>query len=82
MTNSHTPQTLQVAPRIGLLGDLHGDMEHLLLVAKTMREHGVFVMVQLGDFGFVWPQRKHGTVENQPTPGSSPPDPLVHRRES
>jgi hypothetical protein len=60
MSSSHTPQTLQVAPRIGLLGDLHGDIEHLLLVAKTMREHGVFVMVQLGDFGFVWPQRNWG----------------------
>lgn len=35
-------------------------MEHLLIVAKTMAERDVSVLVQLGDFGFVWPRRNWG----------------------
>jgi hypothetical protein len=45
---------LVTATKIGLLGDLHGDLEHLLITARTMWARGVDVMIQAGDFGFVW----------------------------
>lgn len=48
--------TLSTVQQIGILGDLHGDMEHLLIVAKTMRVRGVKVLVALGDWGFIWPR--------------------------
>jgi predicted phosphodiesterase len=48
------PNPLKTAARIGLLGDLHGDLEHLLIVVRTMWGRGVDVMIQVGDFGFVW----------------------------
>lgn len=47
---------LSDVPRIGILGDLHGDLEHLLGVAKTMRVREVTVLLALGDFGFIWPR--------------------------
>lgn len=48
---------LSAAPRIGLLGDTHGDMEHVLAVSDHMYERGVTVLVVVGDFGFIWPRR-------------------------
>ena len=49
------PNPLQTAGKIGLLGDLHGDVEHLFIVSRTMWARGISVLVQLGDWGFVWP---------------------------
>lgn len=46
--------------RIGLLGDTHGDMSHVLAVSETMWKRGVSVLLVLGDFGFVWPRRNYG----------------------
>jgi hypothetical protein len=46
---------LSTANRLGLLGDLHGDLEHLFIAARTMRARGVDVVIQLGDFGVIWP---------------------------
>jgi len=48
-------QDLNTAVRIGLIGDLHGDLGHLLTAVRTMRSRGVRVMIVAGDFGFVWP---------------------------
>lgn len=49
-----TPR-LSTAGLVGVLGDTHGDMEHLLIVSHTMWSRGVSVLLVLGDFGFVWP---------------------------
>jgi len=49
------PNPLQKANKVGLLGDQHGDLNHFLLVSRTMWSRGISVMVQLGDWGFVWP---------------------------
>ncbi|MEX1078023.1 MAG: metallophosphoesterase [Homoserinimonas sp.] len=49
--------TLATARLIGVLGDTHGDMHHLLIVSETMWKRGVSVLLVLGDFGFVWPGR-------------------------
>jgi hypothetical protein len=42
------------ARKIGLLGDVHGDMDHLLGAARTFSQRGVHTLVQMGDFAFVW----------------------------
>jgi predicted phosphodiesterase len=46
---------LSTTNRLGLLGDLHGDLEHLFIVARTMQARGVGVVIALGDFGVIWP---------------------------
>lgn len=46
---------LATAKEVGLLGDLHGDVEHLFIAARNFAARGVHVIVQLGDFGVVWP---------------------------
>jgi 3',5'-cyclic AMP phosphodiesterase CpdA len=43
------------AQKIGVVGDTHGDMGHLLQAAKTFADRGVTTLLQLGDFGFIWP---------------------------
>lgn len=53
-------ETLSTAARIGVLGDLHGDMEHVLAVSARMHERGVRTLLVLGDFGFIWPRRNWG----------------------
>jgi hypothetical protein len=45
---------LQHARKIGLLGDVHGDTEHLLTASRTFWRRGIDTLIQLGDFGFVW----------------------------
>jgi hypothetical protein len=54
------PGALAAASRIGFLGDTHGDMHHVLTVARTMSARGVELMVVLGDFGFLWPGHNWG----------------------
>jgi hypothetical protein len=49
--------TISTTKLIGVLGDTHGDMHHLLIVSETMWIRGVSVLLVLGDFGFVWPRR-------------------------
>lgn len=46
---------LESAARIGFLGDTHGALGHILLVCRAMQKHGVEVIVQLGDFGMIFP---------------------------
>ena len=46
---------LSTARRIGLLGDTPGDLEHVLIVSRSMHARGVRALVVLGDFGFIWP---------------------------
>jgi len=52
--------TLQTVNLIGILGDLHGDLEHLVVVSRTMEARGIHVLLQLGDFGFLWPGTNWG----------------------
>lgn len=46
---------LSSARLIGVLGDTHSDMQHVLTMSDTMWTRGVSVVLVPGDFGFVWP---------------------------
>ena len=50
-------QTLSTVRRIGVMGDLHGDIEHALQAFGTLADRGVHVILQLGDWGVLWPGR-------------------------
>ncbi|WP_104194520.1 metallophosphoesterase [Cryobacterium sp. M25] len=60
MITATGPGALSAASRIGFLGDTHGDMQHVLTVARTMSARGIEHLVVLGDFGFLWPGRNWG----------------------
>lgn len=59
-TEDGFPAGLSSARLIGMLGDTHGDMSHVLTVTDTMWKRGVSVLLVLGDWGFVWPRRNWG----------------------
>lgn len=61
MTQGNARPNLSTARLIGVLGDVHGDLGHLLIVAQTMWQRGVAVMLVLGDFGLVWRGRDWAT---------------------
>lgn len=46
--------------RIGLLGDLHGDFFHTKTVLPMLASKGIRAVIQLGDFGFIWPGEQIG----------------------
>jgi len=56
------PSALADAERIGILGDLHGDLGHTLIVAGAMSTRGVKVLLVLGDWGFIWPSFNWGNL--------------------
>jgi Calcineurin-like phosphoesterase len=58
------PTKLSQAARIGLIGDLHGDIGALLTIAQAMHERDVNVLLALGDLGLLWPA---GNWSNQLT---------------
>ena len=60
MITATGPGALSAASRIGFLGDTHGDMQHVLTVARTMSARGIELLVVLGDFGFLWPGHNWG----------------------
>ena len=60
MITATGPGALSAASRIGFLGDTHGDMQHVLTVARTMSARGIEHLVVLGDFGFLWPGHNWG----------------------
>jgi hypothetical protein len=43
--------------KIGLIGDIHGRLDHLLPVLLTFQERDIHTIIQLGDFGLVWSGR-------------------------
>ncbi|SEB74148.1 Calcineurin-like phosphoesterase superfamily domain-containing protein [Paramicrobacterium humi] len=45
---------LRHANRVGLLGDVHADLNHVLAATGMLNHKGIKLVVQLGDFGFVW----------------------------
>lgn len=47
-------RALQTTTRIGLVGDVHGDLGALLTISQSMRDQGVSVLLALGDLGLVW----------------------------
>jgi predicted phosphodiesterase len=49
-----TVSALQEANRVGLIGDVHGDLSALLAISQSMRSRGVDVLLVLGDLGLVW----------------------------
>jgi len=46
---------LATASYLGFIGDLHGDVGHLLEAVRALHSSGVKVAIVTGDFGFVWP---------------------------
>jgi hypothetical protein len=55
---SYTPYavpSLSTVRRIGVMGDLHGDLEHAMQAVQTFADRGVTCVVQLGDWGVLWP---------------------------
>ena len=60
MITATGPGALSAASSIGFLGDTHGDMQHVLTVARTMSARGIELLVVLGDFGFLWPGNNWG----------------------
>lgn len=48
-------QTLSSARLIGVMGDLHGDLEHARIALQTLADRGVTTIIQLGDWGIIWP---------------------------
>ena len=46
---------LSTAERIGILGDAHGDLDHVLRVSSAMSARDIRTLLVLGDFGFIWP---------------------------
>lgn len=50
-------QTLSTVSRIGVMGDLHGDIEHAMQAFRTFANRDVRVILQLGDWGILWPGR-------------------------
>lgn len=49
-------ESLRRLTRLGLLGDTHGNLEHLFIAANTLREQHVSIFVVLGDWRFIWPR--------------------------
>lgn len=47
-----------------LLGDTHGNTEHLAKAAKIAKRNGVDRIIQLGDFGFLFRENRLKSVEN------------------
>ena len=56
-SRSYRAQALSTARKIGLLGDLHGDIGHALTAFETLARREAHVIVQLGDWGVLWPGR-------------------------
>ncbi|KQO97496.1 metallophosphoesterase family protein [Leifsonia sp. Leaf264] len=50
----------EAADRIGLLGDAHGNLGDIMSAAASLRDHGITALIQLGDFGVVWPGQNWG----------------------
>lgn len=48
-------QLLSAAKLIGVMGDLHGDLEHARIALQTLADRDVTAIVQLGDWGVLWP---------------------------
>jgi hypothetical protein len=51
----YVPPTLGSAELIGVMGDWHGDLGHAAIVTQMFASKGVKVLLQLGDFGVIWP---------------------------
>ena len=74
---------LMKASQIGLIGDLHGDTGHLPSASEAMVARGVAVLLVLGNFGFVGPERNRDKIATtQSLPESSGPDSVLGRRQS
>lgn len=57
---------IELGPRIGLIGDAHGNISFLTAAAKQLASEGVTSLVQLGDFGVIWgrtPRRRSNLEE-------------------
>jgi hypothetical protein len=53
---------LSDAHEIGVMGDVHSDLGHTLHVAGMFARRGITTLLQLGDWGFIWPHENWGVV--------------------
>ena len=58
LSSSYPVQHLSMVSRIGVMGDLHGDLEHALEASRTFASRDIHVLLQLGDFSMLWPGRQ------------------------
>ena len=60
MTDHAAPSESPIltASHIGVLGDTHGDLEHVFHISRMMAGHEIQALLVLGDFGFIWPEPK------------------------
>ena len=56
----HALPEISTAVKVGVLGDTHGNLSFTLEALATFKTLGVSCVIQLGDFGFVWPESKSG----------------------
>ncbi|MBC7592398.1 MAG: hypothetical protein H7288_00370 [Kineosporiaceae bacterium] len=62
MSGPYAIQDLSTVRRVGVLGDLHGDLLHLRELSYEMRERGISVLVSTGDLGLVDARPEHSNV--------------------
>ena len=62
MSGPYAIQDLSTVKRVGVLGDVHGDMLHLRELSWGMREHGVSVLLSTGDLGLVDSRPEHSNL--------------------
>jgi len=48
-------QALSAVESIGVMGDLHGDLNHARVALQTLADRHITAIVQLGDWGIIWP---------------------------
>jgi hypothetical protein len=56
---------LQTSRKVGLLGDVHGDVHHLLTAMRTLNARGVHTVIALGDVGIIWPHEDWNKTLNK-----------------
>jgi len=56
---------LQMDKKIGLLGDVHGDLSALITSMNTLAARSVRTMIVLGDFGYPWPHEDWNRALNK-----------------
>lgn len=59
------PNPLRAARKLGLLGDVHGDLDHLLTAMRTFSARGVSSVIALGDVGILWPSEDWNKTLNK-----------------
>ena len=59
----HWNRVLSTVQKLGVMGDLDGDLDYALKTSRIFAEKDVHVLLQLGNFGIVWPERRNWRVD-------------------